>query len=162
MVHKHKQKKQMTKMEKRILTVLLVGIIGCSSLITAAWLIQYDSGITGYVISSDINVTFDESFSIDNVNSSNETLFKSENITVINDGEQFDMEIEIITTVTDVADGCNNTNDTLVSVGQSNTVLNDGDTITIENGLNTIVVNNTVVPYACPQTVETRINLLPL
>lgn len=152
-------------MQKKLGVFLMVGV-ALSAMAFGAWSLGFNSSITGLSISSDVDIFYNESFTFDTLNSSDETITKSDIIEIVNGGSAFDIQIEIIENVTDYSDACNNSGDVEVEVTQEysfiKSVINDSNIITIPEGMSNINITTSLVKFACPQTVETRINIVAI
>jgi len=152
-------KDKMTSGEKKLASVLLLLIVGFAGIGTAAWVLTFESGITGYVIGGvDGEIIFSDDFEMTEENSSY-AFSKIEAIDIINNDGLINATIEINTTITNEADECSNAGDVDVIVEYLGNVISDGDTIEIPSGSSNITVETSAVERSCPQRVESFVIL---
>ena len=144
---------------KSFVTLFIFGL--CFAGLSAIWLMDF-TATTGYVITSESQITFTDDFSIGAVDVTNNSVSKIETIDILNMDGAFNMTVGIDTTTDDVSDGCDNSGDVNISSEYDGSAIYDGANITIDTGLSEFVVRTDVAQLSCPQNVTTEISLNPI
>ncbi len=111
------------------------------------------TGTSSYVIDSGVGITFSDNFVIDElVDAGNSDITSIKVINITNGNGLINATFDLNSTIIDGIDGCNNTNDVLISGNYNGTALNDSDTILIINGQSTLEITTFVRQFACNQT----------
>jgi hypothetical protein len=148
-------------MEKKVFLIPLFILLFLGS-IFAMWVIRFN-GITGFSIKGGSpDITFTSNFSTDYTNGSARGSTKEDFVTITNTGEPQVFVLNYTTTSTDVlGDNCITTSaDYYVSVIYNNQIVTNGN-LTLVSGTSYLMVGTLLRRNACPQDLQTEVNLFP-
>lgn len=148
--------KIMKKNKKITLGLLLLLGVG---LVAGAWVLGYNSTLSGFIISSE-GVEWSSDFSITSNDTTNNSISKIETLSVSNPDGAFDLQAEIIINNTDdETDSCNNTDDVSVNVTFDGAEITDGEIVTIDGGDSDFLIETKALRRSCPQAINTQLIL---
>jgi len=149
----------------KVLMIALILFLGVG-VVAGAWLIYFQSGITGMSIFSESNIIgFEDDFTIEDFDTSNSSANLQQTLSIENKDGDREVKVEWITTITNLTDvdTCNFTDDIDVRVSYVNCSIQE-----ISNGVNILVlggsnsnltINTTAKDKACPQLVGTQVTI---
>lgn len=147
---------------------IVLSLFAVIGIVSAAYLLFFASSPSGLVISSTMPVSFTESMSVVAVDTTNQSATKYDFVKINNINGPVDLGYSIQSEIIDVNDSCSNVGDVNISVvlhpqgdASNGTSIFDGNVITIPSDSVFVVnVSTQVVRAACPQSVESTIELI--
>jgi len=150
---------KLSKKQKGVLYSMI--LLMCVGIASATWYVTHTAS-GGYEITSTSEIVFEDNFALESVDTTLRAYQKNESINISNANSPIDMNLYLNTSIVDVDDSCDNTDDVTIIASYEGTPLSQGDnTINVGSGDSNVEIELTAKKHSCPQTATTYVEITP-